>query len=115
MMQKMENKEYLAMDGLPAFRAATLELLLGAGHPAIADGRAVSVQSLSGTGSLRVGAAFIAKWLPGKTVYLSSPTWCARAFLLCCCFPPSFLRSPSLLCCCVRSVLPQELHLLPVR
>lgn len=33
------------------------------------------MQSLSGTGSLRVGAAFIKAWLPGKTVYLSNPTW----------------------------------------
>ena len=33
------------------------------------------VQSLSGTGSLRVGAEFISKFLPGITVYLSNPTW----------------------------------------
>lgn len=33
------------------------------------------LQSLSGTGSLRVGAAFINSWLPGRTVYLSNPTW----------------------------------------
>jgi aspartate/tyrosine/aromatic aminotransferase len=33
------------------------------------------LQSLSGTGSLRVGAEFIHKWLPGKTMYISSPTW----------------------------------------
>ena len=33
------------------------------------------VQSLSGTGSLRVGAEFISKFLPGTTVYLSNPTW----------------------------------------
>lgn len=36
---------------------------------------AVAVQSLSGTGSLRVGAAFIAKFMPGTTVYISRPTW----------------------------------------
>ena len=54
MMKKMENKEYLSMDGLPAFRAATLDLLLGAGHPAIKEGRAVAVQSLSGTSSVKV-------------------------------------------------------------
>ena len=33
------------------------------------------LQSLSGTGSLRVGANFIAKWLPGKDIYISNPTW----------------------------------------
>ena len=35
----------------------------------------VALQALSGTGSLRVGAAFIAKFLPGTKVYLSNPTW----------------------------------------
>lgn len=39
------------------------------------QGRVACLQSLSGTGSLRVGAAFIKAWLPGKTVYLSNPTW----------------------------------------
>ena len=37
--------------------------------------RIAVVQSLSGTGSLRVGAEFISKFLPGTTVYLSNPTW----------------------------------------
>ena len=34
-----------------------------------------TLQSLSGTGSLRVAADFIAKFLPGTTAYLSNPTW----------------------------------------
>ena len=37
--------------------------------------RIACVQSLSGTGSLRVGADFIAKFLKGTKVYLSNPTW----------------------------------------
>lgn len=36
-----------------------------------------TLQALSGTGSLRVGAAFLGKFMPGRTVYLSNPTWCA--------------------------------------
>eukprot|EP01026_Neomeris_dumetosa_P061902 TRINITY_DN584_c0_g1_i5.p2 TRINITY_DN584_c0_g1~~TRINITY_DN584_c0_g1_i5.p2 ORF type:complete len:242 (-),score=40.82 TRINITY_DN584_c0_g1_i5:945-1670(-) len=75
MLDKNENKEYLSIDGLPAFKTATAELLLGAGNPVITEGRIVSVQSLSGTGSLRVGAAFINKFLPGVKTYLSNPTW----------------------------------------
>ena len=39
------------------------------------QGRVATLQSLSGTGSLRVGAQFINKCIPGKTVYLSNPTW----------------------------------------
>ena len=34
-----------------------------------------TVQSLSGTGSLRLGAEFIARYMPGAKVLLSSPTW----------------------------------------
>jgi aspartate aminotransferase len=43
--------------------------------PMCVQGRVAVIQSLSGTGSLRVGAAFIARWLKGKTVYISNPTW----------------------------------------
>ena len=39
------------------------------------QGRVACLQSLSGTGSLRVGAQFIQAWLPGKTMYISNPTW----------------------------------------
>lgn len=74
MIDKGENKEYLPIQGLDAFRKATVELLLG-DSAAVSEGRVACLQSLSGTGSLRVGAAFIKAWLPGKTVYLSNPTW----------------------------------------
>eukprot|EP00195_Chlamydomonas_chlamydogama_P011440 CAMPEP_0202901242 /NCGR_PEP_ID=MMETSP1392-20130828/14143_1 /ASSEMBLY_ACC=CAM_ASM_000868 /TAXON_ID=225041 /ORGANISM="Chlamydomonas chlamydogama, Strain SAG 11-48b" /LENGTH=435 /DNA_ID=CAMNT_0049587777 /DNA_START=77 /DNA_END=1384 /DNA_ORIENTATION=+ len=70
-----ENKEYLTIEGLDAFRKATVDLLLGSDHPAIKEGRIAVVQSLSGTGSLRVGAGFIARFLKGNTVYISNPTW----------------------------------------
>ncbi|MEW5320390.1 MAG: hypothetical protein WDW38_011465 [Sanguina aurantia] len=70
-----DNKEYLPIEGLDAFRKATIDLLLGEDEPAIAEGRVAVVQALSGTGSLRVAAAFIGNWLKGRTVYLSNPTW----------------------------------------
>lgn len=37
MLKKKENKEYLAIEGLPAFRKATIELLLGADSPVIKE------------------------------------------------------------------------------
>ena len=43
--------------------------------PTPSQGRVAALQSLSGTGSLRVGAGFIARFLKGKTVYISNPTW----------------------------------------
>jgi len=42
---------------------------------ALQEGRVATLQSLSGTGSLRVAAEFIGKFLPGTTAYLSNPTW----------------------------------------
>ena len=75
MLEKGENKEYLPIQGLAAFNEATVQLLLGEGAPAIGEGRVATVQSLSGTGSLRVGAAFIQKFMAGKKAYISNPTW----------------------------------------
>ena len=41
-----ENKEYLAMDGLPAFNKATAKLLFG-DLPALGEGRVATIQGLS--------------------------------------------------------------------
>ncbi|KAL4418747.1 hypothetical protein ABPG77_006420, partial [Micractinium sp. CCAP 211/92] len=68
------NKEYLPIEGLASFRKATIDLLLGADSPAVKEGRVACLQSLSGTGSLRIGAAFIAKFMPGAVAYISRPT-----------------------------------------
>ena len=53
-----------------------LDLAFGDGNSVTGEGRNVSVQCISGTGSLRVGANFLAKHFPGnKTVYLPKPSW----------------------------------------
>jgi aspartate/tyrosine/aromatic aminotransferase len=44
------NKEYLPIDGLPAFRAATVKLILGPQSAAAKEGRVACCQTLSGTG-----------------------------------------------------------------
>lgn len=38
------NKEYLPIEGLDSFRKATVQLLLGADHPAIKENRVAVVQ-----------------------------------------------------------------------
>ena len=69
------NKEYLPIDGLPKFRELASKFLLGDDHPAIVEKRVCTVQSLSGTGALRLGAEFISKFMKGRKVYLPNPTW----------------------------------------
>eukprot|EP00252_Welwitschia_mirabilis_P010225 TRINITY_DN233_c0_g1_i2.p1 TRINITY_DN233_c0_g1~~TRINITY_DN233_c0_g1_i2.p1 ORF type:complete len:411 (+),score=100.02 TRINITY_DN233_c0_g1_i2:589-1821(+) len=75
MLEKGENKEYLPIEGLAAFNKVTAELLLGAENHVLKRGKVATVQSLSGTGSLRLAAAFIQRYFPGHKVLLSSPTW----------------------------------------
>ncbi|RZB68578.1 Aspartate aminotransferase P2, mitochondrial isoform E [Glycine soja] len=75
MLERGDNKEYLPIEGSAAFNKATAELLLGADNPAIKQQRVATVQGLSGTGSLRLGAALIERYFPGAKVLISAPTW----------------------------------------
>ncbi|GAM28690.1 hypothetical protein SAMD00019534_118660 [Acytostelium subglobosum LB1] len=69
------SKEYLTIDGIPEFNRASAQLLYGDAMKG-QEKRMVTVQSLSGTGALRIGIIFIRKYLPaGTTVYASRPTW----------------------------------------
>lgn len=74
-LEEEATKSYLPIDGAPAYNAAVQRLVLGELSPAIAEGRAVTVQSLGGTGALKIGADFLKRFLPKATVYLSSPSW----------------------------------------
>jgi aspartate/tyrosine/aromatic aminotransferase len=69
------NKEYLPIGGLASFVQGASKLLFGQGNKVLEDGRLAAVQTLSGTGSLRVGMEFVKNFLPGKKVFVSKPTW----------------------------------------
>jgi len=70
------NKEYAPIGGEAAFGKLAALLALGSDSEVVSDGRNVTVQAISGTGSLRVGASFLAKFFPGnKTIYLPTPSW----------------------------------------
>jgi len=69
------NHEYLPVLGLAAFSEASTKLILGHDSSAVAEGRAFGTQSLSGTGSIRIGAEFICRQLGVKSVLVSDPTW----------------------------------------
>jgi len=71
------NHEYAPINGIADFNKASQELVFGKDHQAVKDKRIVTVQALSGTGALRVGADFMSRFLdiPEKTVWLPKPTW----------------------------------------
>ncbi|GAX81275.1 hypothetical protein CEUSTIGMA_g8707.t1 [Chlamydomonas eustigma] len=69
------NKEYLPMTGNAEFCQLSRELAFGKSSTPVQENRVVTVQTLSGTGALRLGAEFLAAHYPCKLVYLSDPSW----------------------------------------
>ena len=69
---KSLNKEYLPITGDKEFARLAAKLVLG---NSINLDKVASIQSISGTGALRLGAEFCAKYLSGRTAYFSGPTW----------------------------------------
>ncbi|OVA20333.1 Aspartate/other aminotransferase [Macleaya cordata] len=68
-------KEYLPITGLADFNKLSAKLIFGAESPAIQENRVATVQCLSGTGSLRVGAEFLGRHYHQRTIYIPQPTW----------------------------------------
>lgn len=66
---------YLPMDGFANYAKATQNLLFGADSPLLSDKRVVTVQTLGGTGALRVGADFLRVVLGKANIAISNPTW----------------------------------------
>ncbi|WIV98147.1 amino acid aminotransferase [Kinneretia aquatilis] len=68
-------RPYLPMEGAANFRNAVQGLLFGENHPARAEGRIVTIQSVGSSGGLKVGADFIKRYFPASAIYVSDPTW----------------------------------------
>ena len=66
---------YLPMEGLNSYRSAIAPLLFGAEHPALLEGRIATIQTLGGSGALKVGADFLKTYFPNSQVWVSDPTW----------------------------------------
>lgn len=69
------NCEYLPGTGDESFTKAATALMLGEQSQVLGDNRAFGIQTLSGTGALRLGAEFLAKKLGYEVFYVSDPTW----------------------------------------
>jgi len=69
------DHEYLSIAGDAQFNALCSKLIFGQDSSLLKEGKITTVQSISGTGGLRVAADFLARWLPGSTIYYPNPTW----------------------------------------
>eukprot|EP00879_Flechtneria_rotunda_P012955 GHRR01013528.1.p1 GENE.GHRR01013528.1~~GHRR01013528.1.p1 ORF type:complete len:142 (+),score=32.43 GHRR01013528.1:506-931(+) len=75
MADTSRNKEYQPMGGDATFCQLSKKLAFGTDCPACSAGRVATIQSLSGTGALRVGAELLKRHYPVHIVYLPDPTW----------------------------------------
>jgi aspartate aminotransferase len=74
--EKNMDKEYLPISGIPEFTKAAANLAFGDDSPVIKNGVNVTVQGISGTGSLMIGANYLSDFTKGpKEVWVPNPTW----------------------------------------
>lgn len=66
---------YLPMEGLNSYRHTVAPLLFGSDHPVLQQQRVATIQTLGGSGALKVGADFLKRYFPDSGVWVSDPTW----------------------------------------
>ncbi|MFV2028982.1 aromatic amino acid transaminase [Neisseria sp. S1] len=68
-------RPYLPMEGLAEYRLAVQKLLFGNNCSALSENRIATIQTLGGSGALKIGADFLHRWFPTTRAYVSNPTW----------------------------------------
>ena len=68
-------RSYLPMAGLALYRDTAQALVFGADSAARAEGRIATLQTLGGSGALKVGADFLKRYFPGSQMWISDPSW----------------------------------------
>jgi aromatic-amino-acid transaminase len=75
MAESPKPRGYLPIDGIAAYDRSVQELVFGTDSAALRDGRIATVQTLGGTGGLKVGADFLKRLNPQSKVLISDPSW----------------------------------------
>ena len=75
MLQTIGARPYQPMEGAVNYRQAVQHLLFGATHEAVTSGRIATVQTIGGSGGLKVGGDFLKRYFPNSQVWVSDPTW----------------------------------------
>ena len=68
-------RPYQPMEGAANYRQAVQHLLFGAEHPAVKEGRIATIQTIGGSGAIKIGADLLKRYFPASEVWVSSPTW----------------------------------------
>jgi aromatic-amino-acid transaminase len=68
-------RNYLPIDGLQAYDRGVQELVFGKDNAALREQRIVTVQTLGGTGGLKVGADLLRRLNGSAQIWISDPSW----------------------------------------
>jgi aromatic-amino-acid transaminase len=75
MMEAPKARGYLPIDGIAAYDKAVQSLVFGTDSAAVKAGRIATVQTLGGTGGLKIGADLLKRLNPSAKVLISDPSW----------------------------------------
>lgn len=81
MLADLGPKPYLPMAGFAPYRDAVQSLVFGEDCAARVEGRIATVQTLGGSGALKIGADFLKRYFPQAQVWVSDPTWENHRFI----------------------------------
>ncbi|AOJ82867.1 MULTISPECIES: amino acid aminotransferase [Burkholderia] len=73
--ERHDAHTYLPMEGMADYRRALQSLLFGAGSTALRDKRIATVQTVGGSGALRLGADLLKRYFPDSAIWIGDPTW----------------------------------------
>lgn len=68
-------RSYLPIEGPSAYRDAVQQLVFGDDHEAVKSKRVATIQTLGGSGALKVGSDFLKRHFPESHILVSDPTW----------------------------------------
>jgi len=72
---KQAPHTYLPMEGLASYREAVQKLVFGADSEVVRQQRVATIQSIGGSGAIRVAAEFLKTYFPNSGAWVSDPTW----------------------------------------
>ena len=75
MAEAAKPRGYLPIDGIAAYDQAAQDLVFGADSEVVKSRRVATVQTLGGTGALKVGADLLRQVNPRAHVLISAPSW----------------------------------------
>jgi aromatic-amino-acid transaminase len=74
-LKQIGVRPYLPMEGAPNYRKAAQLLVFGEDSPAVLEKRIATVQTIGGSGALKVGADFLKTYFGKAQVWVCDPTW----------------------------------------